>query len=276
MAQDACAKLREHAWHWNGIAFSKATPLILIHGAGGQAMDWPYEWRERALALSALGLGPRTAPRWINERAVLACDLPGHGSAADTAPADTVEAYARAVAEQLAVIAAQPAIVCGHSMGGAIALELARRFPEKVAAIVVLGSAARLPVTPAILDGLQSDFAGTVAMIVKFCWARETGPFYRTVGQRRMHAAGAATVHGDFLACSRFDAQPWAGELKHPALVLSGSADRMVPADASRALADQLPNGSFALIDDAGHFFHVERPGPTAAAMRSFFAQHGL
>lgn len=253
---------------WNGVVSDKR-PLILIHGAGGRAADWPFEWREPAAATAMLGVAHRNPARWINDRAVYAVNLPGHGrSPGSTAP--TIEAFADAVEQFLDALSIEPPVLAGHSMGGAIVLELARRRQDRLNGIIILGSAARLPVAPAILDGLQNDFDATVAMIVKYCWHRDASEFYRTVSRRRMAEAGPEVLYGDFLACSRFDASAFLSLIACPALVLAGDSDRMVPPASSEALASALPNASFQVVPLAGHFFHVERTGRVLTLINRF------
>ena len=257
---------------FNGVR-SSGPALVLVHGAGGQHADWPIEWRGGIAAAAPLGVTASRDPRWLCGIPVYAIDLPGHGRSGGEASSD-VQSYARAVADVIAAASIQRAVVAGHSMGGAIALELAAdpELSRRLAGLVIIGSAAKLAVTEQILAGLKSDFAATVDMIVKFSWHRDAAEFYRSIGRRRMRDAGAAVVHADFLACSRYDMSGRLGDVAVPALVVAGDADKMVPPGASKALADGLSNARFEVVAGAGHFLHVEKTDAVAPLVSAFVA----
>jgi pimeloyl-ACP methyl ester carboxylesterase len=96
---------------------------VLIHGAwhGG----WCYE--EIAPQLAASG------------HQVRAPDLPGHGSDPTPRTGQTLEAYAARVGEVLGELD-EPAILLGHSMGGAVISVAAERWPERIAKLVYLAA----------------------------------------------------------------------------------------------------------------------------------------
>jgi len=56
-----------------------------------------------------------------------------------------------------------------------------------------------------------------------------------------------------------FNAEPRLGEVKHPALVITGSDDRVVPPANSERLAEKLPNAQLEILDGAGHLCFIER-----------------
>jgi len=206
------------------------------------------------------------------DRPVYAIDLPGHGASAGPAASD-VTTYARAVLALCSALGLSRYGLCGHSMGGAIALDAALQKPERLAGLVIVGAAARLPVTDDILTGLREAFAQTTAAISRYCWHRDAPAVYRETGRRRMLRCGSEVVHGDFAACGAFDVRDRLGEITCPALVVAGEKDRMVPADKSRALADGLPQSRFVEIPQCGHFLHVEKTAETGAAVSAFLRQ---
>jgi pimeloyl-ACP methyl ester carboxylesterase len=265
---DSATPAGQLAYSDNGVR-TNAPTIVLIHGAGGCARDWPVEWRYAMNAGQTLGVRalPPTA-RLVGHR-VIAIDLPGHGASGGP-PCETVDGYADAVAAHLRAQGIGDAVLVGHSMGGAIALTMALRSPDLLSGIAVLGSAARLGVTPQILDGLASDFAATVDMIVKFSWARSAPAVYRETGRRHMRGAGQRTVLADFTACAGYDVREKLVDIAVPVLVVAGGADKMVPGKASRALAESVQDGRFVEIPDAGHFLHFEDTRGTTAAITSF------
>ncbi|MBA3326938.1 MAG: alpha/beta fold hydrolase, partial [Solirubrobacterales bacterium] len=87
----------------------RGEPLVLVHGLGSQ---WQV-WRPVLERLAA-------------DREVVALDLPGFGGSAPLPNEPTVAALARAVADLVAELGLDHPHVAGNSLGGAIALELAR------------------------------------------------------------------------------------------------------------------------------------------------------
>jgi len=152
-----------------------------------------------------------------------------------------------------------PAILIGHSMGGAIALELARQAPERVSALVAIGAGVRLPVAPAILDRIVSAPAETIATIIEHAYGRNMPPELKQLGRERMAQIDPVVLEGDFAACDRFDLMGRLDEIIQPTLVLAGAEDRMVPDRQIAALHEGLPDSELVLIEEAGHLVAFER-----------------
>src|SRR5512140_3865565 len=102
-------------------------PVILIHGAGGHHLYWPAQVR-----------------RLHGER-VFALDLPGHGKSAGVGH-HSVQDYSAEVLAFMDAMKFSRAVLVGHSMGGAVALQAALDAPERMLGLGLLGSAARLRV----------------------------------------------------------------------------------------------------------------------------------
>ena len=98
-------------------------PLLMIHGFGSDSLSW-----------SALVAG-------LSERfRLLAVDLPGHGQASNEVGDGGIATLADAVGKCLEEIGS-PVHLIGHSLGGAIAAELEKRFPEKILSLVLMAPA---------------------------------------------------------------------------------------------------------------------------------------
>jgi pimeloyl-ACP methyl ester carboxylesterase len=94
-------------------------PLVLIHGIGSQWQMWKP-----------------VLDRVSREREVVAVDLPGFGDSAALETPPTVEALADAVAEFLAEIGVRDAHTAGNSLGGAVALAMARAGTARSACVL--------------------------------------------------------------------------------------------------------------------------------------------
>jgi pyruvate dehydrogenase E2 component (dihydrolipoamide acetyltransferase) len=98
--------------------------LLLIHGFGSDRYSWSA-----------------TAPFFFEKYRVWAVELPGHTGAPIDPGAGDAQSMARAVATAVSGRLQGPVPVVGHSLGGAVAVELANQFPDLVSSIVVIAPA---------------------------------------------------------------------------------------------------------------------------------------
>lgn len=237
--------------HDRGAANSGSPPLVLIHGAGGTHLQWPPQ------------------VRFLPGMTVYALDLPGRGKS--TGPGrQSIEAYREIVLAWADAMALPRFVVAGMSMGGAIAQAIALFAPARLAGIILVGTDARLPVAPAILEGLRRDFAGTAQQIARWVHRREPDPAMVELYARHLLAVDPAVVLGDFEACNQFDVCSQVSQIDLPALVIVGCEDRMTPARRSHWLAGQLPQARLVEISDAGHAVATEEPVMVAETIRAF------
>ncbi|KAB8123273.1 acetoin dehydrogenase dihydrolipoyllysine-residue acetyltransferase subunit [Komagataeibacter medellinensis] len=99
-------------------------PLVLIHGFGGDLKNWMFNH-------AALAHGRR----------VIAFDLPGHGGSSKDVGPGTLEFFAGVTIQLLDHLDLPRVHVMGHSLGGGIALTLARMAPQRVASLVLVAPA---------------------------------------------------------------------------------------------------------------------------------------
>jgi pimeloyl-ACP methyl ester carboxylesterase len=202
-------------------------PLVLVHGAGGSAELWPRQLDELA-----------------DVAQLLAPDLPGHGPLGGRGR-PSIAAYAEWLDGFLDAVAGEPAVVVGHSMGGAVAQTLALLRPERLAGLVLIATGARLRVVARLVELLRH--------------APREGPPLVTLG--------------DYLACDRFDVRERLAAIRTPTLVVAGAEDRLTPLRYARFLAETIPGARLVEIEAAGHFPQLEQPGPVNAAIRAFLAE---
>ena len=230
--------------------------VVLVHGAGGSHIHWPAELRR------------------LPGATVYALDLPGHGRSKGKGR-DTVSGYAEAVVAFCDALGLTRPVVIGHSMGGAIGQTLALDFPDRISALVLVATGARLRVTAAILDGIVSNFDETVKLIASYLWSRESAPavMMERLGGQVLRDTGPIVLRGDFVACDRFDVMSRLGEIAVPTLVIGGTADLLTPAKYAHFLAEHIPDARLRIFPDAGHVVMLEHPVEVAQAVQEFLEE---
>lgn len=226
--------------------------LVMIHGAGGNAQVW----QNQVVLLDET----------MN---VLALDLPGHGSSRGEAQS-TISGYARWLAELLKEVTVDRVFLMGHSMGGAIAQEVAITAPHILRGLILVGTGAQLKVAPRFLEGLSEDFEKTVGTFVGYAYSLETDRSLVEEGVRRMKAAGADVVRNDFLACDGFDRRDQLDRIHKPTLVLCGREDKLTPPRLAEALRDGIAESLLQTIPGAGHMIMIERHRELNEAVQAF------
>jgi 3-oxoadipate enol-lactonase len=220
--------------------------LVFIHGAG----CLPHVFNEQLAAFPE----------------AIAVNLPGHGRPGQPS---TIAEFAEAVAGELHSREIERAVLAGSSMGGAIALELALRHDPRVAALIMLGSSARLRVAPAIFESIDADFPGAAAALAEGFFAYPSRERVAAAVEM-MLAVGRQQTRRDFSACDAFDVRERLGEIDVPLLALTGEKDVMTPPKFAEAFVGRVPAAEARILPDAGHLAFVERPEATNDAIRTF------
>ena len=241
-------------------------PLLLINGLGANL----EMWQPLVRVLAA-------------ERGLIAFDLPGTGRSARPRWPLRMSQLARLVTELLDDLGYDQLDVLGYSLGGIVAQELAHRAPERIRRLVLCATTPGLPSMPP--DPIVSALMLTPARY----WNRQLAELIipiiaggRTARDPRVLRAGLErrlvqppTALGylyQLYALSGWSSHPWIRSVRHPALVLHGDHDPVVPLVNGRYLADALPNGRLEVVKGAGHLFLLDEPRSVAPALTAFLA----
>jgi pimeloyl-ACP methyl ester carboxylesterase len=256
-------------------------PLVLLHGFADSADTW-----RRTLDLLAR-----------EGRRALAVDLPGYGAAdrlaADEPVLQQYRAFARAAVRHASVEAGDDGVVlCGNSLGGAIALRAGEEDGLPLTAIVPVAPAgldmprwfriierdpfvrallaAPVPLPEVVVRGVVGQAYRALAFAAPRRAAAEVvGSF--TAQLRTRDAVSTVLANGRRLLPELHDCFALK-EVRVPVLLVWGDRDRMVTHEGARHILDALPDTTYALLDGVGHCPQVEAPERFVAALEEFTA----
>lgn len=201
--------------------------------------------------------------------APIAIDRPGWDGA--TLPRDLAGNAAAALAT-LDARGIERATVVGHSLGGGVAAWLAAHHPERVSALVLAAPAANRASLEWLDRWLTVPVAGgltSAASLTGLGLALSAGPLRQRIARASaldedyLRAAGRALLSARVRRA--FDAEQRSlvhdlpvledrlTEVRAPTWILTGSADRVIPAAAPRRLAEQIPGARLVVLARAGH-----------------------
>jgi len=235
---------------------------------------------------------PLSAAMWAAQRGALAGshavftpDQRGFGRRPLGEEPPSLERAADDVAELLDAEGLDQVVLGGLSMGGYVAMAFLRRFPDRVAALVLADTKASADAEPAREN--RERIARTVlAERSPRVLLEEVLPALvgETTARSRPHVLAAVRAE---VEAARPDAVAWAQRAMAarpdsfdilratavPALVLIGEEDRLTTVDDGRAMADALPHGRLLTIARAGHLTAMEDPAEFTAILRGFLAE---
>lgn len=201
-----------------------------------------------------------------------ALSLPGHPAGEALESVDECAAWLSRYVEWKR---AGRAVVAGNSLGGAIALRWALDFPDQVAGLVLLGSGARLRVSPEIFEMLDNNWPACIDTLVGWAVSAATGPALRERAKAWHLTVGQESTRRDYAACNVFNIMDEIANIRVPTLIIVGSADIMTPPKYSRFMHERIAGSTLAVIEGAGHLAMAEHPEPVNDAIRVFLSALG-
>jgi 3-oxoadipate enol-lactonase len=240
------------------------TPLVLLHA-------FPLDrgmWQTQLAGLADVAR-------------LIAPDLPGFGES--PAAPFTIEGVADAIAEFLTALNISKAVVCGLSMGGYIALALARKHPDKLLGLILADTRAGVDDRIAKANRTKS-----IALVNE----QGTAALFETMAPKvlselihtskpdvvaRVKALAAKQPTASVVAAlaalrDRPDANDGLKAIAVPTLVLVGEFDAVTPPLAAANLSAQIRRSTLLHIPGAGHLSNIENPDAFNAAVCGFVA----
>ncbi len=229
-------------------AGSEAAPIVLVHGFGGDLNTWLFN-----------------QPDLAETHTVYALDLPGHGRSGKDVGAGDLAALSGALGAFLDALGIGRAHLSGHSLGGAVALDLALGRPETAASLTLIAPAGLGPeIDMAFIDGFiaagrRKEMKAVLQMLFADPGAVSRDMVEEVLRYKRLDGVAAALrgIAGAVFPGGRQGTvlAERLSELAQPVQVIWGREDRIVPP----AQAEGLPaNVAVTAIENAGHMPQME------------------
>jgi pimeloyl-ACP methyl ester carboxylesterase len=239
--------------------FSRGRRIILVHAAGSNAHTWHNQLDHLGAAHSPISF-----------------DLPGHGRSAGVEGLASVRDYSDFLAAFADTLRIKSAVIVGHSMGGAIAMDFAARHPDRVEALVLVATAAKFNVPSDLVAGLKAVTMGRAPQSFTtdgYSPKTISGNFdVIRAGWMEQIKTDPRVRYTDVLACTAVDLRETIGRIDKPTLILAGADDQVTTVADAELIKSKIRGAQLEVIADAGHLIPFERPAEVNAAIEKFLA----
>ncbi|WP_051236567.1 alpha/beta fold hydrolase [Ottowia thiooxydans] len=236
-------------------------PVVFIHEMGGSLNSW-----DRLL----------TRPEIT--RPVLRYDTRGSGMSEKLRDVPTMDELADDLVHLLDMLGmTQPIALAGCATGSAVALTCAARHPQRVSAIVAMSPVTEVAVARrlSLLDvgdrmernGLRTMVDASLATSYAAELVDDQAVFQEF--RARWLANDPTSFAYQYRMLADLDIRAAFDQVVCPVLVVAGRHDPLRPVALSKEVASKI-SGARYLELDAGHFMHVQAPGPVANALNGF------
>ncbi len=235
-------RIEDTTFEW--VRAGSGPPLLLLHGYAGSARWWTRNIQPLAVA-----------------HTVFALDLPGFGACRMPGP----YTFARTVsllASWMERNGIGPAVLVGHSMGGQLAMLVTAAHPNRIARMVLIGSAG-LPFEDNLLGIARQAFFSRAGGDLRFTPIVVAGAL----------RAGPRILWQAVQEIRSVDVRSGLSEVAVPTLVLWGENDRLIPAANAALLAAAIRGAETRIIPGAGHNVFFDAPKLVNAAILAFTGQ---
>ncbi|MEL7013517.1 MAG: alpha/beta fold hydrolase [Pseudomonadota bacterium] len=225
-------------------------PLVLVHGFMGGSAQWD---------------GIRPALEGGADLVTL--DLPGFGKNHDLPPINRIEDFAEWVIATLKDKGIRSYDLLGHSMGGMIAQEVARRDSQALDRLFLYATGS-IGVVPGRFETMEDSKARAVAEGARATARRISATWFLECESAPAYPACAALAELSSLEAilAGLDAmQAWSGQdalnrIAQKTLILWGDSDRTYNWDQIKLLWTQIPDAGLAVLPRCAHAAHMEKP----------------
>ncbi len=212
---------------------------------------------------------------------LVALDWRGFGESDITTPVSTMELFADDVAGLMEALGIQRAVLCGLSMGGYATFAFLRKYPQRVAGLILADTrpGADSPEAQANRENVariaETQGTGAIADLqVPRVLSEYTRQHHPEVELRVRQMIDAATAQGIAAASrgmgQRGDSTDLLAGITCPTLIVVGEQDVLTPPIVVQEYAAQIPGAQCVVIQHAGHLSNLEQPEAFLQVVRGF------
>ncbi len=240
--------------------FSRGRTMIFVHAAGSNSHTWHNQLDFFGAAQSPIAL-----------------DLPGHGRSAGVEGLESVRDYADFLAAFTDQLKIKSAVIAGRSMGGAVAMDFALRYPGRVEALILIATAARFSIAADRIEGLRAVTMGRApqAFVTDGYSPKTISGNFDAVREGWMEQikTDPRVRYTDVKACAAVDLRDQIGQIDEPVLILAGADDQVTTVADAELIKSRIKGARLEVIADAAHNVPTERPAEVNSAIGKFLAE---
>lgn len=203
---------------------------------------------------------------------VIALDFPGFGNSPPPPQAWGVPEYADLVSACLASLDLHNPVLLCHSFGARVAIYLTGALGYPADRLILTG-AAGLRAQPAPGSGLRRRIISAGKRVVQLLPA-SMGDRITKAARYRLGSADYRAAEGvmreALIKTVELDLQPWLPHIAQDTLLIWGSEDTETPLSQGEVMARDIPRAGLAVIQGAGHYCFLERPGTFFSILDSY------
>ena len=231
------------------------SPLVLLHGFPLSRKMWDLEVKS-----------------WSQNFRVIAPDFRGFGDSPRSKGEFSMAGCAEDVADLVSSLGIrQKVVLLGLSMGGYVAFEFVRRFPDMLCALILVGTQpaadsdaakqaryetaefVRREGTAALAERLIPRFLGKTTLASK----RAVVETLRGMIESSSPEVIAQASYG---LASRSDSIPFLNEIKVPTLIIAGAEDAIIPSAQAETMRREIRDSQLVVVEQSGHLINLEQP----------------
>ena len=225
--------------------------LLFIHGSGSTSKTWKNQMNLEI------------------DYDIIAIDLPSHHKS-DVFSELSLDLYIDVINQFNHSFNYENLILCGHSLGGAIAQAYYFKHPNKVKALILCGTGGRLRVNSIILDSLKTNYDEYLNILLLKGFYKSTPKKIIKNYKKETSMIGSMVTYQDYKICDNFDTLDKTHTISVPCLILCGDSDYLTPAKYSQYFHEQVEKSKLIIIEKAGHMIMLEKPEIVNHAIKNF------
>ncbi len=216
--------------------------VIFIHGSGEHSFIWQQQIEEIDFNIPLIAL-----------------DLPSHGKSSKFEQL-SLDLYVESIKELQKELNIEKVILCGHSLGGAIAQTYYFKYPEDVIGLILMSTGAKLRVLNEILNNTKNNFNQYLKQIPIGSFHRKTLKKVISEYVKEIAKINPIVVHRDFQICHNFNVMDKLDSIEVPCLIIVGKADILTPVKYHKYFNKHIRYSELHIIENAGHSVMIEKP----------------